>query len=263
MPSLLLNCVLFTLKDRKVRDNEYVTIFYTWLSKLIQNGGLDKADKLVITIDERTIEYFKRLPGCLGVLLSKLQCPYVFKILPAPTTMLEGMKMRYHAYNFEQDAYMYCDIDVIIMKSLKTIISQTKPGRIYTCIEGKLDDPNYGADTPAIKHPHYIELGGVGLGYTSGIFIVTATAFLEALFYRVHKYYRDAGYYALDQPFFNRAVHELPHDASLLWKHVTFNGQNYNKDTCVLFNCAGDVGNGFKHHEKIKDVLMMIDAGVF
>ena len=263
MKSVFLNCILFTPSDKPVAENKYIPIFSMWLSKLIQNGELDKEDILVISIDERTIEHIKKSPGCLGVLLSKLQCPYTFKIFPAPATLMDGMKMRYHPHRYEQDAYMYCDIDVIIMKSLKLIIQQTKPDKIYTCAEGKLNDPNYGADMPVLQNPHYIELGGVGLGYTSGIFIVTAPTFLEALFQRVHKYYRDAGYYALDQPFFNRAVYELPHDASLLWKHVSFNGHGYHKDDCVLLNCGGDVADGPIHYNKIFDIISMINAGIF
>ena len=263
MKSLFLSCVLFTLADKPCSENKYIPIFNMWLSKLIQNGGLSKEDMLVISIDQRTIEHIKNTPGCLGTLLSKLQCPYSFKIFPAPATLMEGMRIRYHPQQYEKDVYMYLDIDVLVMKSLKMIANQTEPDKIYACAEGKLNDPNYGADMPAMVNQHYIELGGVGLGFTSGIFIITSPTFQDALFHRVAKYYRDAGYYSLDQPFFNRAVHELPHNASLLYKHVSFNGHGYSKDDCVLLNCGGDVANGPIHYDKIVDVISMINAGLF
>ena len=242
----------------------YIPIFHMWLSKLIQNGQLDKNDMLNISIDERTIEYFKTNGGILATLLSQLQCPHIFKIFPAPATILEGMKIRYHPHEYTQDVYMYLDIDVIVMKSLKNLAISTTPGNIYVCAEGKITDPNYGADMPSPPpQPHYMELGGVGLGYTSGIFLVNGRQHLEALFRRVHEYYRDAGYYSLDQPFFNRAVYDMPHDVRTLYKCVSFNGQDYSKVSCVLLNCGGDVADGPIHHKKIFDIICLINSGFF
>ena len=122
MKTLFLNCVLFTPLYLEVKENNYILIFYTWLSKLIQNGGLGRDDYLLISIDERTMEYLKTTPKCLAYLLSQLKCPYAFKIFPAPATLLDGMRIRYTPHEFTQDAYMYLDIDVLIMKPLKGIL---------------------------------------------------------------------------------------------------------------------------------------------
>jgi hypothetical protein len=252
MKTLFLNCVLFTLADQQVRDNKYLPVFYTWVSKLIQNGGLGRDDFLLISIDERTIEYFKTNPGILGTLLSYLKCPYAFKIFPAPATLLDGMRIRYTPQDFKQDAYMYLDIDVLIMKPLKGMLDGLEAAKLYVVSEGSLTDPNYGADMSSTD----------GVGYTSGVMVFTAPWVQEVLFRKVGEYYRDAGYYTLDQPFYNRAAWGMPRD-SRLTKYVSYNGQNYSKDDTILLNCGGDVGDGKIHFEKIHEVICLINVGMF
>jgi hypothetical protein len=254
MKTLFLNCVLFTLKDQEVRENNYLFIFYMWLSKLLQNGELTKDDFLLISIDERTIEYIKTTPKSLAYILSQLKCPYAFKIFPAPETLLDGMKIRYTPHDFKQDIYMYMDIDILIMKSLRLIVDQTAPAKLYVCTEGTLRDPNYGADMSSTDDP----------GYTSAVFMATAPWVQEVLFRRVHEVYRNAGYYTQDQPFFNRAVYEIGDvDNTLLTRYTSFNGWKYSPDLTVLLNCGGDVGDGEKHYDKMHEVQCLINAGYF
>lgn len=253
MKTLFLNCVLFTLKNQEVRENNYLLIFYTWLSKLVQNGGLGRDDFLMISIDERTLEYIKTTPKCLTYLLSQLKCPHAFKIFPAPETLSDGVKFRYEPHDFKQDVFMYLDIDVLVMKPLSLITSQTTPAKLYVCTEGTLRDPNYGADMSATDDP----------GYTSAVFMATAPWVQEVLFRRVHEVYRNAGYYTLDQPFFNRAGYQMPHDNKLLTRHHSFNGHGYSKEHTVLFNCGGEPGKGDIHYEKIQEVCCLINAGMF
>jgi hypothetical protein len=253
MKTLFLNCVLFTLKDQEVRENKYLLIFHTWLSKLVQNGELTKDDFLLISIDERTIEYIKTTPKCLTYLLSELKCPYAFKIFPAPETLLDGMKLRYTIINFKQDAYLYLDIDVLVMKPLRSIVDQTAPAKLYVCTEGTLRDPNYGADMSSTDDP----------GYTSAVFMVTAPWVMEVLCRRVKDLYEDKGYYTLDQPFFNKAVYMMRHDNTLLTRLHSFNGHGYSKGDTVLLNCAGEPGKGDVHYEKIQEVCCLINVGMF
>lgn len=257
MPSVFLNCVLFTLKDRPVKDNKYILIFYTWLSKLIQNAGLTKNDFLMISIDERTFDYIKTTPKCLNYLFHKMPCPHTFMVFPSPATMMEGMLMRYNAPDtYQQDAYMYCDIDVIIRKPLRPVLERAMPDKMYVVVEGDLRDDNYGADMHRVS----------GDGYTSGIWFFTGGDLYREFKRLVNSHYKlNAKYYALDQPFFNRAVYDLPHQSiirDVLTEHTSFNGHNYNKNTCVFLNCGGDVGDGDKHYDKIQEVLIMMDAGV-
>lgn len=257
MPSVFLNCVLFTLDGREVKENQYVRIFYIWLSKLIQNGGLTKDDMLMISIDKKTFDYISTSAPSLNSIFCKLLCPHTFMIFPSPVTMMEGMQMRYEPHKYEQDAYMYCDIDVIVRKPLSTFLERMMPDKMYVVVEGDLRDANYGADMEGMEgNP----------GYTSGIWVITGQSICREFLIRLHNHYKVyAKYYALDQPFFNRAVYDMSHRniiRDVLTEHTSFNGHNYNKDACVLFNCAGDVGDGLKHHEKIQDVLIMMDAGV-
>jgi hypothetical protein len=261
MRSLFLNCVLFTLSTQEVKDNAYILIFYTWLSKLIQNAGLTKDDFVMISIDKRTFDYIKTTPKCLNYLFHKMPCPHTFMIFPSPETMMEGMLMRYKQHSYQQDAYMYCDIDVIIRKPLRTFLERTIPDKMYVVMEGDLRDKNYGADMECIEFT-----SDKNPGYTSGIWLFTGQEVYGAFLNLLHSHYKmDAKYYALDQPFFNRAAYDLPQRniiRDVLTEHTSFNGHNYNRDTCVLLNCAGDVGDGAKHYEKIQEVLIMMDAGV-
>jgi hypothetical protein len=252
MKTLFLNCVLFTLADQEVAENKYIPIFCTWLSKLIQNGGLGRDDFLLISIDERTIQHLKTNAGILGTLLSYLKCPYAFKIFPAPATLLDGMKIRYTAHDFKQDAYMYLDIDILVMKPLRLIVDQTENAKLYICTEGTLRDPNYGADMSSTDDP----------GYTSAVFMVTAPWVMEVLCRRVGELYEDKGYYTLDQPFYNRAVYMMPRD-SRITKYVSYNGHNYSKDDTVLLNCGGEPGRDKIHYDKIHEILCLINVGFF
>ena len=253
MKTLYLNCVLFTLADREVAKNKYLPIFNTWVSKLVQNGKLGREDFLLISIDERTIEYLKTKSGILGTLLSYLPCPYAFKIFPAPKTLLDGMKIRYTPHDFKQDAYMYLDIDVLVMKPLRLIVDQTENAKLYVCTEGTLRDPNYGADMSSTDDP----------GYTSAVFIATAPWVMEVLCRRVGELYEDKGYYTLDQPFYNRAVYMMPRSNTLLTRHTSYNGHNYSKEDTVLLNCGGEPGRDEIHYDKIQEVICLINAGMF
>ena len=253
MKTLFLNCVLFTPVHKEVKENKYVPIFYFWLSKLIQNGGLGRDDYLLISIDERTIEFIKKNPGCLSALISQLRCPYAFKIFPAPNTILDGMRIRYTPHEFTQESYLYLDIDVLVMKPLKELLYSCTPEKLYICTEGTLRNPNYGADMSATDDP----------GYTSAIFLVTGNNTQKTLFSRVNEIYQDKNYYTLDQPFFNRAVYMMPRNDKLLTRLHSFNGHDYSKGDTVFLNCGGEPGRDQIHYDKIHEVICLINAGIF
>jgi len=253
MKTLFLNCVLFTLKDMPVSENKYVRIFNIWLSKLIQSDSLTPEDFLLISIDERTIEHLRINPGILGSLLSFLKCPYAFKIFPAPASVLEGMKIRYAEHAFTQDVYMYLDIDILVLRTLKPLLEKTIPYQLYVCTEGTLRDPNYGADMSASDDP----------GYTSGIFMATAPYVQKLLSTKVLEVYGNKSYYSQDQPYYNKAVYMIKHNNLLLTPVTSFNGHGYNKDSTVFFNCGGNVADGEVHLSKIVDINCLINVGVF
>lgn len=253
MKTLFLNCVLFTLKDIPVSENKYVRIFNIWLSKLIQSNSLTPEDFLLISIDERTMEHLKTHPGILATLLSFLKCPCAFKIFPPPSSVLEGMKIRYAEHTFTQDVYMYLDIDILVMRNLKPMLELTMPYQLYVCTEGTLRDPNYGADMSASDDP----------GYTSGIFMATAPYVQQLLSKKVLEVYGTKNYYSQDQPYYNKAVYMIKHNNLLLTLRTSFNGHGYNKDSTVFFNCGGNVADGEAHLSKMEDMNCLINVGVF
>jgi hypothetical protein len=82
------------------------------------------------------------------------------------------------------------------------------------------------------------------------------------LFRRVGELYRDAGYYTIDQPFYNRAVYMMPRD-SRLTKYVSYNGHGYSKEDTVLLNCGGEPGRDRIHYDKIQEIICLLNVGFF
>jgi hypothetical protein len=92
--------------------------------------------------------------------------------------------------------------------------------------------------------------------------VFTAPWVQEVLFRRVGELYRDAGYYTIDQPFYNRAVYMMPRD-SRLTKYVSYNGHGYSKEDTVLLNCGGEPGRDEIHYDKIQEIICLLNVGFF
>lgn len=264
MTSLCLSCVVFTLLDKSLEENKYINIFILWLSHLIQCGDLQKEDALYIFTDKRTIDYIQE-----STIFSRLKTKTVFKISvilsPSPTTLLEGMMQKYIVFPYTQDIYMYCDIDILIVNSLKKITNRMIPNHIYACAEGFLKDPNYSADFPT-DYP----MDDTSAGLSAGKFAVYGKDVHNFLFKTIQSLCNhDTRYYTLEQPFFNHAILvKLPDtiscDVHLLDSPVvSFNGIDYEKGKTVLLDCAGEPGNGEVHYEFMIDFLCLLNSGYF
>ena len=264
MSSICLSCVVFTLHDKALEENKYIDIFILWLSQLIKCGDLQKEDALYIFTDKRTIDYIHE-----STIFSTLKTKIVFQISvivsPSPTTLLDGMMWKYTFFPYTQDIYMYCDIDIFIVNSLKDITSKMIPNHIYVSAEGFLKDPNYSADFPK-DYP----IDDTSAGLSAGKFAVygkDAHTILCKTIQSLCK--RETGYYTLEQPFFNHAIllkipDTISCDVHLLHAPVvSFNGEDYEKGKTVLLDCAGEPGNGKVHYDFMIEVLCLLNSGYF
>ena len=268
MKSICLNCLVYTLKDKEVKDNLYLNIFYIWLGKVIQSGGLTSNDFLQVIMDSRTVEYFSMNDTPLPMLLEKLQCPYIFHTFEPPTTILEGMMRRFTTLDYHQDIYLYCDIDILISRSLHYITDNLKDNTLYVCKEGYLCDENYSAGfSDSVENTSMP-------GFSSGKFIILGKGLRNSFFDKINSicdYSTD--YYTKDQPFFNRVIYMLPSDkisvdTNLLTEYVSLNGyddynKDYNKDKTIFNDMAGDVANGESHVKRIMNTLSLYLAGFY
>ena len=256
MKTICLACLIYTLKDKPVKDNMYIYIFFIWLSKVIELGGLTDKDILHIHVDKRTLEYLQQTDTVLPDLLEKLPCPYLFIQIEPPSTQLEGMMNKYLLTDYSKDIYVYSDIDILIVKPISNFTDKTNEGLLYVCSESDLKDDNYGEGFPA----DFIKEGLPG--YSAGKFAFTSKDLRDTFF----KCVRDncdysTNYYTVEQPIFNRVAHSMPEalvEFNYMLDYVSFNGSDYNKDTTVFYDNAGDIANGLEKLKKIVSVLCLM-----
>ena len=70
-------------------------------------------------------------------------------------------------------------------------------------------------------------------------------------------------YYCPEQAFYNVIIYGMRDTAILNTSvlcapYISFNGYFYKKDKTILFDCAGEPGNGLKHIEKYIDILGLL-----
>lgn len=256
MPSICLSCIIYTIYDKQIEENKYVTIFLLWLSQLIKVGGLTKDDILHMYIDKRTIEYLFN-NSIFGKLLSKISFQNQIFGIEAPKTHLEGMMWKYNHSVYTQDIYMYIDIDILIINSLHNLVESITPNNIYVCIEGLLTNSDYGADIPLEEIVDGVK------GFSAGKFIVYGRELRDNFFKTIQRFCNyDKAYYTIEQPFFNRAIITMENiDVDLFVSpKVVLDPDLYNKNTTVLFDCAGEPGNGELHYSKIMDIFCLLNC---
>jgi hypothetical protein len=246
------------LKDKEVKDNMYVEIFYVWLGKLIQSAGLTENDMVKVTMDKRTCEYLETNETVLSVLLEKLPCPFETILIEPPSNSLEGMMNKYLITEYSQDIFIYCDIDILISNSFHTLTEQLSDNMLYVCKEGSLSDENYCGSYSS-------DIPNTLPGFSAGKFIVTGKDLRNSFFNTIQELCDySTKFYTVEQPFFNRAIYKDTSsvDIDILTNHVSFNGNDYTKDT-IFNDMAGNVGDGKSHATKIMSTLALYLVGVY
>lgn len=270
--SICVNAVLFTIKDQLPKENKYIPIFYMWLSQLIKEGGLTEKDTFYLYIDLETLNYLTT-EGVFQMLHTKLPFQMKSFVYPPPLTLFDGTMLRFEYHAYTQDIWMYCDIDILILKSLHSLTEQLTPNTIAIHPEGLLKNPDgtancdYGA---AFSKTDLDCLMPTAMGLSNGKFMIHGAELHQTLLYIIHSIHtvENAPFFMFDQCYFNKAIY-LMLDQRLCSANVTIfqspnlstNGYGLTKQT-VLIDAMGIPGDGDFHLNKIIKFYTMINTGV-
>lgn len=260
MKSICLNCLVYTLKDKEVKDNMYLEIFYLWLTMLIKNGGLEKGDILNIHMDTITLDYLQTTETICQVLFDILPCEFKIYTFEPPGTSLKGMMQKYIFTEYTQDVYIYNDIDMYILKPLRSMFNELNTDTYYFIKGVSLDNKFYSEGFPSdfIQPDILPKLSG----FNASLFIVTSKILRDRLFSRIHELCDySSQYLCVEQPYFNRAIYEIPRNKvsvniDFLSDYAKFFGEELNSKVVFLDFC-GDTSNGIKHFTKMSGVMCL------
>ena len=263
--SICLNAVLFTVKGVDVKDNKYIPIFNMWFSQLIRCGGLTSTDILYLYTDAVTLSSLQE-----NIVYTLLQptCPFKLQLLvyPQPATLMEGMMIRFNYNDYVQDIFMYCDIDILILKPLRHLMTAVVPNVIYVHAEGCLSDDNYGA---AFSKEELQQFLPDALGFSSGKFFIYGTDTHKRLYQEVNDLYESsdktiAPFYTFDQPYYNKALYQMLQQnvCKININYISYPfvlTNNFNiTDESVLLDAMGIPGDGAFHHTKLLQLYVLL-----
>lgn len=259
MNSICLSCILYTCENMSPKENQYIQVFVMWLTQIIKINALHATDILHITVDQPTYDYMQSHYTSLKSLLQNIN--HTLFIESPPKTNLEGWMWKFIPRNYSQDVYLYLDIDIFILKPLQQLVQPMKANQIYACCEGNMTNPNYNAAFPESVLSQFTAKDP---GYSVGKFAITSIKMRDLFFKEINKICDNSvNYYCPEQAFYNVIIHGI-RDTTLLnttvlcAPYISFNGYFYKKNKTILFDCAGEPGNGLKHIEKYIDILGLL-----
>lgn len=253
---MLVYTLLFTLAHKNPKENKYVDMLLIWLTYLLKYGNLDSTDSIAVLIDKRTFEHIQELES-LSILVDSCSCPVKFICTEPPLTLSEGICQRYRF--IKQTTTLFLDLDIIVLKSLKTIIHPLNSKQILVMPEGRLEDDNYGGlvlkgDIPS------------GCGFSAGWFGFYPCPEIQQLFEYIRKeciaQSKDP-FYTVDQPFFNKwiwnSLTENPLGISVLLMNdeIVENNSFQPQPSTVFMNYCGEPGKGETHATKMVGLMCL------
>lgn len=258
--------MLFTIKDREVKDNKYVKIFHIWLSTLIQNGGLNKEDVVNLLLDAKTFAFLKT-DFMFNSLYSRSPCPLKIHVMQEPETIMEGMMFKYIPIDYTQDVYFYCDIDILITNPLHNLTQLTREDTIYIQKEGKLNYHDY--NTGAFSEEEIAKIPPTIPGLSAGKFMIRGKNVYNVFVNKVLNVYEQANIvnpsHTFDQPFFNKAVYSVRDIhldfLTLAAPIISVNGHHFEKGKTILLDMMGMAGDGDFHYDKAINMYMLLQCG--
>jgi len=246
--------ILYTLEDKKPEENEYVPMFLLWMAQLAKIGT---ATTITILVDSRTKKYLND-DTSFPVLYARIESNIVLIEFAPPKTHMEGMRMKYYEFDYEEDYLMYLDIDVLVLKPLSGLLKDSKD--LYLHAEGAIEEHGY-LDAVNEEEKQNILESGLKCGYSAGKFIIGNKEKGRALFKEIRAFIIDnpeTNYYSVEQPIFNRTVIFMGSylDIGIIDKSlISTNFHNYSDDTTILIDSCGEPGNGRRHLFKMINVV--------
>jgi hypothetical protein len=259
MNSICLSCILYTCENAQVAENQYIQVFVMWLTQIVKINALKSNDILHITIDQPTYDYMQSHYTSFKSLMNKIN--HIIFIASSPKTNLEGWMWKFIPHDYSQDVYLYLDIDIFILKPLIQLVQHMKANQIYACSEGSMTNSNYNAAFPESVREQFTMKEP---GYSVGKFAITSRKMRDLFFKEINRICDNTvNYYCPEQAFYNVVIYSMRNTLILntivlCAPYISLNGYLYRKDKTVLFDCAGEPGNGLKHIEKYIDVLGLL-----
>jgi hypothetical protein len=259
--SLCIRVCLYTLINKNVQENLYIEMFLIWLATVVKYAALDKYDTIHLITDKDTAEYLEN-ETIFFMLQKSLNYPIVKFCLPRPSTNLEGMMYKYVFTDYTQDVFMYCDIDVMIVKPIHIIVNKIQYETIVVQHEGVIHETNYGA---AFSSEELKNIPENTPGFSAGKFFIRGKELHKDFFKLIYDYYlqnKNTNYYTLEQPYFNKALFSLDItkiniDIDTLDNQIISNS-NTPAVSCILLDHCGEPANGKLHFAKILDSLLLL-----
>ena len=246
---MLVYTLLFTLEGRNPAENQYIDMFFIWLTFLHKNGGLQKSDIISILADQATIDFLNTTETFAQVskgILANIE----FHLIPQPKTLMEGCMQRYNeTHGIFRECSLYLDLDILVCRSFQEI--QTLPSNTFlACPEGELLSTDYGGHF----FSHSVDLKWEP-GYTSAVFAFTEGEETRSILKKIYsecESHKDEPFYTIDQPYFNKNIFTLKTKYTIPSDWVEDNIPiDERKNSTVFLNYCGEPGKGKIHFLKL------------
>ena len=272
-PSVCLYTILFTLEDKPVHKNQYIQMFLIWFSYVIKSKSLDENDSFFIIGDRYTLNYLKHETPFESI-AKLLLCKCNWIETEQPKTLLEGCMLKYNQLvrsdiilTLNYDILIYTDIDVIINKTLKTLVLE--PNSIIVHEENDFSFDYFSAGIPENEKNEFVKCNSLIRGLSAGKFIIYGKSLAIDIFNMIIKYNEaKTNYYTLEQPLFNRAIYNCIYTEKKETRLYNINTYciHYNNlpitdiDNYMLIDCCGKPGHYIDHMEKMLNILCITHA---
>jgi hypothetical protein len=265
---------LFTLKNKCVKSNRYIDMYYIWLNNILKYGKLTTNDYCITFVDDVTYNYLKDSP-VFKFLITKIPNTY-FIIYSQPNIIKDGMMKRYNIEELQKitqqieeksPIYLYLDVDVLLVNNIRELFneSNTSDTTIFLRPEVQFDFLNglfYGQIVTDEDKELYLSKNVKLPGFSSGIFGWTNSEKIKSFFDFVKNKAstNDKELYTVDQPFFNAALFNYFFKETGQYKFITLDRErivenhyvNSNQNQkIVLINYCGIPGDDSFHWDKM------------
>ena len=246
--------VLFTLESREPDTNEYIKIFYIWLSQICK---LKAADRVVLLTDSRTSDYLSK-SFIMEKMLREIKFTLNILLFPPPKTLLEGMSRKYATFDYAEDYLMYADLDVMFLMHPSIIVGEDNNDRLM--VQFEMDITTHGYMEAMTDEEKANALKTSALGISAGKFIIRGKKIRDVLFKIINDMISVApniNYYTIEQPIFNKVVflvYDIIPVQRIPTEKISANFFDYT-EKCVLMDLFGDPGNGQTHLNKVIEFI--------
>jgi hypothetical protein len=257
--------ILYTLEDKKPEENDYVKIFLLWISQIAK---INTAKTIAILVDERTAEYMQQCT-IFPTIYDNIQCNLIMMYSPVPKTHLDGMKMKYTPFDYEEDYLMYLDVDIFVLKPLIGLLNGCDlKSDIYVHEEGDIVCDYYSSALNERELQTILD-SGIKMGLSAGKFIIRNKEKRDLLFSKIHEFISenpDTEYCTVEQPIFNRGLLVGDSDfkkSTIHTEFISINLQKYGGQTVlasgqtILVDFCGESGDGFLHLNKMINFIVL------